>query len=227
VAEFNAFASGYRELVDQSVRFTGESSAFFAAYKANYVARKVVLQAGCKVLDYGCGVGLLSQELKKALNGVRVDGFDPSADSLSQVDGGLRREGTFTSSVNELDRGYDAVVLANVLHHVAPANRAAAVQQASSRLSPGGKLVVFEHNPLNPLTRRAVAECPFDKGVTLLPRGELVGIVRASGLQVLSQAYIVFFPRWLAWLRRLEPTLWWCPAGAQYAVIAGRRKGTL
>jgi SAM-dependent methyltransferase len=223
VAEFDAFASGYRELVDRSVRFTGESSVFYAAYKANYVARMVVVQAGCKVLDYGCGVGLLSRELKKALNGVRVDGFDPSEESLRQVEGGLRRQGTFTRRMDELDRDYDVVVLANVLHHVEPPRRAEAVQEASSLLAPGGKLVVFEHNPLNPLTRRAVSECPFDKGVTLLSRGELVGLARASRLRVLSRAYIVFFPRWLAWFRRLEPALWWCPGGAQYAVIAERR----
>jgi 2-polyprenyl-3-methyl-5-hydroxy-6-metoxy-1,4-benzoquinol methylase len=219
LAEFDAYASEYRELVDRSVRFTGESSRYFAAYKAAYIARRVAPGPGCKILDYGCGVGLLSQELKKQLKEVRVDGFDVSPESVQHLDADLRSNGKFSSNLTELDADYDVVVLANVLHHVEPSRRADAIHEAASRLTPGGKLVVFEHNPLNPLTRRAVALCPFDEGVVLLQRKETVAHFGANHLRVIAHDYIVFFPRWLAWFRPLEWSLAWCALGAQYTVV--------
>ena len=41
-------------------------------------------------------------------------------------------------------------------------------------------------------------------------------------LRVLWREYVVFFPRWLAWFRPLEPFLGWCPLGAQYVVVTSR-----
>jgi len=222
LSEFDAFASEYRELVDRSVRLTGESSRYFAAYKAAYIAREVAPRPGEKILDYGCGVGLLAQELKKRLDGVSVDGFDVSAESVQKLDADLRGSGKFSSNLSELDADYDVVVVANVLHHVEPNRRAEAVREAAARLGPDGKLVVFEHNPLNPLTRRAVAQCPFDECVVLLPRKETVAHLTASNLRVVAADYIVFFPRWLAWFRPLERSLAWCALGAQYAVVGER-----
>ena len=35
-------------------------------------------------------------------------------------------------------------------------------------LKPQGLLFVFEHNPLNPLTRHAVDTCPFDENAVLI-----------------------------------------------------------
>jgi 2-polyprenyl-3-methyl-5-hydroxy-6-metoxy-1,4-benzoquinol methylase len=223
LAEFDAYASGYRDLVDRSIRVTGESSTYFAAYKAAYIARKIAPAPGSKVLDYGCGIGLLSHELKKQLKEVRVDGFDVSADSIQQVDPDLMRNGKFTSDLNELGTKYDAVIVANVLHHVEPGRRVRAIAEAASRLRTGGMLIVFEHNPLNPLTRRAVADCPFDKGVTLLNVKESLTLLRVNKLRIHSRDYIVFFPRWLAALRTFEDSLAWFPLGAQYVIVGERR----
>jgi SAM-dependent methyltransferase len=222
LTEFDTVAANYQELVSQSVRITGESSEYFAAYKAEYVARKLVPRAGSKLLDYGCGVGLLSKKLKHRLGQVRIDGFDVSNDSLAQVGQALRAQGTFSTRIDELDRDYDFIVLSNVLHHVKPEERRALVRGLASLLTAGGNIVVFEHNPINPLTRWAVSRCPFDEGVVLLPAPETRGYLRADGFRELYRDYIVFFPRWLAWFRRLEPSLRWCALGAQYAVVAGR-----
>ena len=38
MSEFDAVASNYRELVDESIQMTGENSEYFAAYKASYIA---------------------------------------------------------------------------------------------------------------------------------------------------------------------------------------------
>ncbi len=222
MAEFDAVASNYEQLVDGSVGITGENSDYFAAYKARYVATQMADSsdgACAKILDYGCGVGLLSGHLKRCLPQSQIDGFDVSQSSLLRVEVALRSQGIFTSRLADVGQDYGVVVLANVLHHVNPDERRAVISEAASHLAPGGKLVIFEHNPLNPLTRWAVAHCPFDEGVLLLSAGE-VGSLLTSSLELLRRDYIVFFPKWLSGLRVFERFLNWCPAGAQHATVA-------
>jgi 2-polyprenyl-3-methyl-5-hydroxy-6-metoxy-1,4-benzoquinol methylase len=225
LAEFDTFAANYQELVSASVRISGEPSDYFAAYKAAYIARRITPREGGKVLDYGCGVGLLARHLKSRLGGMRIDGFDVSKDSIEQVEDTLVRQGTFDTRLNELSGAYDVIVLSNVLHHVKAGERQDVVREAASRLADHGTLFVFEHNPINPLTRWAVSQCPFDEGAVLLPSHETRGYVQRNGLRLLWREYIVFFPRGLGWFRRLEPSLRWCPLGAQYVVAAGKLPG--
>ena len=221
MSEFDAVASNYRELVDESIQMTGENSEYFAAYKASYIARNVVKPGVGKILDYGCGVGQLAMQLKRRLPEKQIDGFDVSETSLERIEPALRSQGVFTSRAQGLEGDYEIVLLANVLHHVKTGERREVISEAASHVGPGGRMVIFEHNPLNPLTRRAVSRCPFDEGVVLLPSGEVRALC-ASVLRAPRMDYIVFFPRWLAWLRPLERFLGWCPAGAQHVTICGR-----
>ena len=220
--EFDTFAADYQDLVSDSVRITGESSDYFAAYKAEYIARRIAPRPGSRLLDYGCGVGLLSKHLQNRLPAICVDGFDVSQSSIERVDESLRSHGTFTSDPNALAQAYDVIVLANVLHHVPPAERQGLIRQTASRLADGGKLVIFEHNPINPLTRWAVSQCPFDEDAILLPVHETRAYFEPKEFPLVMRDYIVFFPRLLQRLRPLEPSLRWCPLGAQYVVIASR-----
>jgi len=220
-AEFDAFASRYREFLNRSVRISGDTSDYFAAYKATYIARTIAPHGG-KLLDYGCGIGLLAAHLKRYMPDMQIDGFDISKDCVDRMDESLLQQGIFSSSLREIGRSYDVIVLSNVLHHVAPAERLNLIREAGARLAPTGKLVIFEHSPLNPLTRWAVSQCAFDGDAILLRSSETLESVHEAGLKKVTRDFIVFFPRWLAWLRPLEPSLRACPLGAQYAVIAQR-----
>ena len=217
---FDTFAANYQELVTENIRITGETSDYFAAYKARYIARKIALPQRSRILDYGCGVGLLAEHLMRVLPEGQVDGFDVSKESIGRVSEHLRVQGTFTTNLDALDRTYELIVLSNVLHHVRPTDREGLIRRAASRLAIGGKLVIFEHNPINPLTRWAISQCPFDEDAVLLPNGGTRGYFRRGELQLLWRDYIVFFPRWLRWFRSMEPSLQWCFLGAQYVVVA-------
>lgn len=194
--------------------------AYFSEYKARYMARRLGKSAP-KILDYGCGVGLLSQRIKDAMPLATVDGFDISTESIRHVSAGLRKHGVFTSELQELRAGYDAVVVANVLHHVSVPERPAVVSSLCRRLVSKGVIFFFEHNPWNPLTRWAVRQCEFDADAVLLTASETMRYVADCGLRV-QRDYIVFFPKFLRTLRFTEPWLGWCPLGGQYMVTGVR-----
>jgi SAM-dependent methyltransferase len=115
------------------------------------------------------------------------------------------------------DGRFDVSFAVCVLHHVGPPDRLGLVAEAARVTRPGGLVLVFEHNPLNPLTRRVVRDCAFDEGAELLGRRELERLYRGAGLEVLGVEYLLFFP-WRA--DTLERALRRLPFGAQY-VVAG------
>jgi SAM-dependent methyltransferase len=217
--QFDQFAGNYRRVLDQSIAASGEDSAYFAEYKAIYLARVLGANFSGKILDFGCGVGLLSGFLKKHLPASRLEGFDVSRESIAHIDPGLTRQGVFTCEPGQLGKDYDLIVTANVLHHVAPDQRIVTIKELANRLTPHGRLAIIEHNPANPLTRRTVYRCPFDKDAILLPPAETQSLIQAADLKLLRRDYIVFMPHLLSLLRPFEPWLAWLPLGAQYAVL--------
>lgn len=219
VSEFDSFSESYQALLGESVAITGESGEYFAACKADFVAANVMPVSDCKILDYGCGIGMVSARLKERFLQAQIDGYDVSRASLDRVPPALRAQGLFASDIADLNPPYDVVVMANVLHHVEPGNRLCTVRQAAALLGTNGKMIVFEHNPANPLTRRAVRLCPFDENATLLPAQETKQCLARTGFESVRVNYIVFFPRALNWLRPLEKALGWFPLGAQYAAV--------
>jgi 2-polyprenyl-3-methyl-5-hydroxy-6-metoxy-1,4-benzoquinol methylase len=217
--KFDDCAANYDALHAESITASGESTEYFARYKLTCLQRLGLRSQGA-VLDYGCGIGNLTEQLVTTFSDVHA--FDPSKKSLD-VARSRAPAATFHASANELPSGrFEAIVVAGVLHHVPPAERANLVAELYDKLAPGGKLVVFEHNPLNPLTRRAVNACAFDDDAILLWPWEAKGLVASGGFVDTRLDYIVFFPRALAALRPLEPKLAWMWLGAQIMVVGAR-----
>ena len=202
------------------LRFRGEGSADFAEYKALYLQRLLSPSFSGRALEFGCGVGLTSTFIKKLLPAIQLDGFDISCDSLGKVNQALLNQGVFTSQFDELARDYRLIVVANVLHHVPPEGRRTVMRNLANRMSEGGLLAIFEHNPANPVTRWVVDHCPFDNDAVLLPPRETKSYCVDAGLRLVRRDFIVFMPRFIAGLRHLEPLLAKLPLGAQYVVLA-------
>jgi SAM-dependent methyltransferase len=120
------------------------------------------------------------------------------------------------------DGRFGLVFVSCVLHHVPRERHAATLAELRRVLAPGGWLLLYEHNPLNPLTVRAVQSCEFDRAAVLIGARALRGAVTTAGFAQATTRYIVFFPNFLRFLRRSEPLLAWLPLGAQYCIAARR-----
>jgi SAM-dependent methyltransferase len=220
VEKFDHYAQSYREAHRESVRLSGEAPEYFAEHKLSCLERAGVgLEQ--RVLDYGCGTGTLL-----GLSGARfgsVAGFDPSLESLALAREQAPRATFYTEEDAIPDAAFDVAILSGVLHHVPPNERERVVSRVVAKLAPGGRLFVFEHNPYNPLTRRAVQACPFDDDAILLPPSEVRGLLERAALAEVRQEFVLFFPRALASLRPLEPLLRWCPLGAQTLTVGAAR----
>lgn len=219
--KFDEYAQSYDRLHQASVTASGESTEYFAAYKLSCLDR-LGLDTSAPILDFGCGIGNLTEQLVGRFEAAY--GFDPSKESLAVARS--RAEGAvfYEEQAQIPDAFFETAVLSGVLHHVAPKERRALLREVVSKLRPGGRLVVFEHNPLNPLTRRAVAACPFDDDAILLSPWGARRLLRSAGLLDIQLDYIVFFPKPLARLRPLEPKLRWLMLGAQMMLVGRRAK---
>jgi SAM-dependent methyltransferase len=219
--EFDRYARDYRSLHRDSIRASGEEPDYFAAYKAQHAKTRFGTTTPIDILDFGCGVGGMTRHLAAAFPGSRLTGVDVSSESLTlarQAHSGLAHFAHIEGESLPLENhSADLVLAACVFHHITPEARAGWVRELRRILRPGGHLVVYEHNPRNPLTRKVVNDCPFDADAILLPQAETRALLNDAGFQAVRNDFIVFFPHALAALRPMERWLSRVPFGAQYA----------
>jgi SAM-dependent methyltransferase len=224
-AEFDRFDQTYEAELDDAISFAGQEHEFYVEAKARRLlelARRRLGPRPLHVLDVGCGVGLTDGRLLPHVES--LEGVDPSPGMIERARAANPGAGYRVYDGRRLpfdDASFDVSFAICVLHHVDPADRRPLVAELGRVTRPDGLVAVFEHNPLNPLTRRVVRNCAFDDGVVLLGRGELERLFRAAGLRVEDREYLLFFP-WRA--DALERRLTRLPLGAQY-VVTGRPAG--
>ena len=141
-----------------------------------------------KALDVGCGTGVLAARLADA--GYEPTGADPSAGMLDH----LRRRrpdiAAVQASGTELPfepDSFDVVLSVATFHHIAAPAAVRATLAEMVRVSrPGGRVLVWDHNPRNPYWKLLMKRVPQDTGdERLIPEAELLAGLRAAGAQVL------------------------------------------
>jgi SAM-dependent methyltransferase len=224
---FDRNAESYEADVEHSIAFARQEHAFFIKLKADalldLVERRLGDPAQLTALDAGCGIGLADTLLAPRFRSVTgIDTSEPAIAHARKENPGVDYAVQDAARLPFEDGSFDVAFAICVLHHVPPADRTTLTGELSRVTRPGGIVVVFEHNPLNPLTRLAVARCPFDGDAVLLGPREVGALLPAAGLEPLEHRYIVFFPWSLPALRRAERYLAPLPFGAQY-YVAGRK----
>jgi len=174
--------------------------------RLGYVADRVALR-GAKVLDVGCGGGLLSEALARA--GADVTAIDLAADlikvaKLHGLESGVKvdyRVQPVETLAAEQPGAFDAVTCMEMLEHVP--DPGAILSACASLLKPGGRLFVSTLNRTPAAFALAIVGAEYV--ARLLPKGthqyrdfirpsELGAWLRESGLQLEDVSGLVYEP---------------------------------
>lgn len=218
--DFNIYANNYDKILESDLKFFGEENSYFADYKVKIV-KENFLKDPKQILEYGCGIGRNLKFFEKYFPGSEISGCDISGKSIQVAKEENRNVNLFLieeNVLNESQNKFDLVFVSCVLHHIAPELRDDALNKISSLLKPGGSLFIFEHNPLNPLTRKIVRDCIWDKDAILLDMSETERLMKGAGINVEKKKFTLFFPGFLNFLRSAEKYLGSIPMGGQYFV---------
>lgn len=179
-----------------------------------------------QLLDYGCGTGEMLKWLQVFGFPGKLHGADISHTMLEEA----KKRWDKTSrplfscigetKTNYADEFFSCIVVTCVFHHITPDKRDAVLAEIKRILIPGGVIVIFEHNPLNPLTCLVVKRAAVDKNAKLLYPKEIMKRLHKAAFADCFFKYITFFPPQVNFLNNLEKYLSWCPLGAQYVSVA-------
>ena len=222
---FDSYDKSYGAIIQSSIDFSGLPHSFFMIAKADIlrdlIASRLDKRHKAAALDVGCGVGTFHPFMRGVFR--RLCGADVSAASVAEA----RRANpdveyeTYDGKVLPYgDATFDLATAICVLHHVLPAQRVGFLREMRRVVRPGGLVCLIEHNPLNPLTRLAVARCEFDRDAVLLHAGRTRSLMADAGLHDARSHYFLLLPSAAPLARRVEHSFRRIPLGAQYIASA-------
>jgi 2-polyprenyl-6-hydroxyphenyl methylase / 3-demethylubiquinone-9 3-methyltransferase len=167
-------------------------------------AKRLDSLAGLRILDIGCGGGILSEPLARL--GASVVGADPSASNITVAQHHAAQAGlsidyrsTTAEALAEAGESFDVVLVMEVVEHVADVGLF--VNLAGAMVRPGGLLIIATLN--RTMKSFALAIVGAEYILRWLPRGthqwdkfvtpnELEIAITQSGLDVTDQAGVVY-----------------------------------
>jgi len=218
---FDNYDKNFGAVVQSSINFSGLPHSFFTAAKADalreLIASRLHWMRNPRLLDVGCGVGELHPFLRDMFD--QVCGTDVSAASIAEAR--IRNpEVQYEAYVGETlpydSATFDLSIAICVLHHVPPPQWVGFLREMRRVVRPGGLVCLIEHNPVNPLTKLAVARCEFDRDAVLLRAGRTRALMAEAGLHDARSHYFLLLPSAAPLARRVERGLRRIALGAQY-----------
>jgi SAM-dependent methyltransferase len=148
-------------------------------------------------LDVGCGTGMLAARL--AVAGYAMTGVDPSEGMLTVLrerNPAVEAARAPGSALPFRDGAFDVVLSVATLHHVADPPEVRRTLAEMVRVArPGGRILVWDHNPRNPYWGRLMARVPQDTGEErLIPADEVTGGLRAGGAEIVLSTQLGMVP---------------------------------
>jgi 2-polyprenyl-6-hydroxyphenyl methylase/3-demethylubiquinone-9 3-methyltransferase len=166
--------------------------------------RRLDALAGLRLLDIGCGAGLLSEPLARL--GAHVLGADPSAENIAVAKEHAAQSGltinyraTTVQALAQEGARFDVVLAMEVVEHVADV--ALFIESCAQMLAPGGLMIVATIN--RTLKSFALAIVGAEYVLRWLPRGthqhekfitpdELASALEQAGLAVIDETGVVY-----------------------------------
>lgn len=150
-----------------------------------------------RVLDVGCGTGALAARLTAC--GYDVTGLDPSAGMLNQLQARAPAITAVQGSATQMPFGdgeFDLSLTVATMHHIAePSAVRRALTEMVRVVRPGGRVLVWDHNPRNPYWPLLMKRVPQDRGdERLIPAEELVAGLEAGRAEPLIVTQLGMVP---------------------------------
>jgi ubiquinone/menaquinone biosynthesis C-methylase UbiE len=118
------------------------------------------------------------------------------------------------------DRAADIVFASCMFHHMDHSQIIPALREMQRVCSSNGHVVIFEHNPINPVTQFVVRTTSLDRNARLISAQKLRSCFSSATLQIIESHYILYGPRTIdSLLARSFPFLRNMPLGGQYCIV--------
>jgi SAM-dependent methyltransferase len=219
---FDEYAREYDELLRDPLRdkFAGGSD-FFIRQKCRIVSSRLPPSSrSLRVLDAGCGQGTAFRFFDQ---GVRVFGTDISQPMLRPAASRGPVAVQEPLSLPFADDTFDAVYAFCIYHHIPDEDHVRHLSELRRVVKAGAEVMIFEHNPYNPVTATIFKRAPIDRGCHMIKPSRLRHIFHSAGFEQLDQGYLLFVPESLHHVfGAIEPALSWLPLGGQY-FVSGRK----
>jgi SAM-dependent methyltransferase len=224
--DYDRYRDRYREELDQAVSFAGASHEFFTRAKAEELVRLARRHLGdprkLEALDVGCGIGLTDRHLAGRFRALTGTDVSPGVlETAARENPGVRYELAERGRLLFDDGAFDLAFAVCVIQVVPSTERPRFVTELARVTRPGGLVVVFEHNPFNPLTRLVVRRCEFGEDARMLGMAEAERLLGKNGVAPIDRGFLLVFPSRRERVLALERSLRRLPLGAQY-YVAGR-----
>lgn len=188
---FDAIAEIYDDV------FPAHVSEHYLTRRQKFIAEQA---AGKKVLDVGAGTGLLAERLSDT--GFEVMALDPFPQMLAQLRQRRPEIATVEASGHAIpipDNAFDLVYSVAVMHHI---SEPALVRQTLAEMvrvtRPGGHILIWDHNPLNPYWPIIMKRVPQDSGAErLVPMHEIIAGLRAAGATIVRAERCGLMPEFI------------------------------
>ena len=230
MAVFDTYADNYDEGHKKAVSLSGYEPSYFDEYKVKILADILsdqMSQDSLSILNYGCGTGKTEGHMHKYMPDVRVHGIDVSEESvrvasINNSQYSSIRFDAFDGKNIPGNEQYDVIFCANVFHHIPRKEHMESLAGIYARLKVSGLFVIFELNPINPLTQLVAIQndYKFDPNANLLSPYYLKSALLKNGFKYPESKFTIFFPSLLSGLSHFEKYLTWLPLGAHYYYVS-------
>ena len=188
---FEKVQRSYWRAADES-RFAWQTSNPVLARREAELAQRVLVGAGDRLLEIGCGEGANLHHLREA--GAIRFGIDYSHERTAFAHSATAAH-TVTADATHLpfvDGAFDVVLIRDVLHHIGDVDGVLA--EARRVLRRGGRLTLLEPNRASPFILMQAALIPAERGVLRSTSAALESTLLRAGFHIRSRGHEQPFP---------------------------------
>lgn len=227
--EFDQHATNYKRNLNHLFRRIVDSNDEYFIQLKIVELRKLInelklRQEDLAIADIGCGIGDFEKYLRSDFKCLVPVDISFEMLRVAQHTNPLQNSRYVCADAKTLalpENSVDLVLTSCLFHHLPKDDVFPTIAEISRVCRPGGYLICFEHNPINPITQFVIKTTPIDKNAHLLSRKFMDSAFRRTGLVAKFSRFILYGPKKID--RALQQIagnlLYSLPFGGQYYLV--------